>query len=80
MKKRITSFLLTLTLIIVFLAVNSLPVLADGGSTAYGPYGPHTPEQTGFADAVLIILASVITYVTGFGFLITSKLIRNRVG
>lgn len=78
MKKRLTKNLLVAVLVIAFFAVNRLPVLAGGGSTPYGPYGPHIPEPTGLADAILITIAAVSVYVAGLGFLVTSKLLNKK--
>jgi hypothetical protein len=74
MKKINKLFLLT---ILAFGILNILrsPVLADG----YTPYGPHIPEDTGIADAVLFNIVAVSAYLTGLGFIGVSKFLNSKI-
>lgn len=56
------------------LTLFSSPVLADGN-----PYGPHIPEDTGLADAVLFNIVAVSAYVSGLGFIGVSKFLSNKI-
>lgn len=51
------------------------PVLADG----YSPYGPYVPEDTGLADAALLVVVAVIMYTVGLGFIAVSKFLNSKV-
>lgn len=51
------------------------PVLADG----YSPYGPYVPEDTGLADAALLVVVAVIMYTAGLGFIAVSKFLNSKV-
>ena len=67
---------LSLLTILAFgiLTIFRSPVLADGN-----PYGPHIPEDTGLADAVLFNIVAVSAYVSGLGFIGVSKFLSNRI-
>jgi hypothetical protein len=73
MKKINKIFLLAILAFGILTLFNS-PVLADGN-----PYGPHIPEDTGFADAVLFNIAAVSAYVSGIGFIGISKFLSNKI-
>lgn len=75
MKKINKVFLLTI-LAFGILNVFRSPALADGG---YTPYGPHIPEDTGIADAVLFNIVAVSAYVSGLGFIGISKFLNSKI-
>ena len=75
MNNKIYKFFLLAILAFGILTLFNSPVLADG----YGPYGPHIPEDTGLADAVLFNIAAVSAYVSGIGFIGVSKFLSNKI-
>jgi len=75
MKKKIYNFFLLAIFAFAILNIFKSPVLADG----YTPYGPHIPEDTGLADAVLFNIAAVSAYVSGIGFIGVSKFLSNKI-
>ena len=74
MKKINKIFLLTI-LAFGILNIFRSPALADG----YTPYGPHIPEDTGIADAVLFNIVAVSAYVSGLGFIGVSKFLNSKI-
>jgi hypothetical protein len=73
--KKITRFFLLAILAFGIMNIFISPVLADG----YTPYGPHIPEDTGLADAVLLNIAAVSAYVSGLGFIGVSKFLNSKI-
>jgi len=74
MNKKIYKFFLLAILAFAILNFFNSPVLADGN-----PYGPHIPEDTGLADAILFNIAAVSAYVSGIGFIGVSKFLSNKI-
>lgn len=74
--KKINKIFLLAILALGMLNIFRSSVLADGGST---PYGPHIPEDTGIADAVLFNIVAVSAYLTGLGFIGVSKFLNSKI-
>ena len=72
--KKINKVFLLAILAFGILTILRSPVLADGN-----PYGPHIPEDTGLADAVLFNIAAVSAYISGLGFIGISKFLSNKI-
>ena len=51
---------------------------AAGGS-AYGPYAPHTPEETGFSGQSLLTTAGVVLYAGGVAIVSYSTLLKKKL-
>ena len=75
MNKKINKIFLLTILAFGIMNIFRSPVFADG----YTPYGPHIPEDTGIADAVLFNIVAVSAYVTGLGFIGVSKFLNNKI-
>ena len=75
MKKKINKVFLLTIFAFGILTLFRSPVLADGHS----PYGPHIPEDTGLADAVLFNIVAVSAYISGLGFIGVSKFLSNKI-
>lgn len=73
--KKINKFFLLTILAFGIMNIFRSTVYADG----YTPYGPHIPEDTGVADAVLFNIAAVSAYLTGLGFIGVSKFLNSKI-
>lgn len=73
--KKINKIFSLIALAFGILNISVSPVLADG----YSPYGPYVPEDTGLADAAILVVVAVVMYTAGLGFIAVSKFLNSKI-
>ena len=70
---------IVVSLLVILPALVTASTVRAAGGTAYGPYGPHVPEDTGFASLGILPIAGAILYGVGILFILYSKLFQAKL-
>ena len=70
---------LVVSMLVALPALVAASTVRAAGTTAYGPYGPHIPTDTGFASLGILPIAGAILYGVGIFFILYSKFFQSKL-